>query len=89
MSFTIAFTKGHDCPGGLVSGRLERVEPAAQGELSFLAELSDVHPEFAAHVVKAVNTYSALQSAIAAQGPDGAVARALRDLLAASNKQRD
>lgn len=83
MNPNIRFIKGHDSPGGMVSGRLEVLEEApASGAERFLGELNDVHPDFAAHVVKAVNTYAALHKAMVAQGPTGPLAKALRLALA-------
>ena len=49
----------------------------------FLADLSDAHPDFAAHIVKAVNSYSAIQKVLEIQGASGPLATTLRDVLPA------
>lgn len=55
---TIEFVKSHDNPTGTVSGRLQVVDDGRTWpEGRFLAELNDVHPGFAAHVVEAVNAF--------------------------------
>lgn len=83
MNPNIRFIKSHNSPSGMVSGRLEVLEDApTAGAERFLGELNDVHPDFAAHVVKAVNTYAALHKAMSAQGSDGPLAKALRQALA-------
>lgn len=79
-ALNIRFVKGHGNASGSVSGRLEALGQPA-GAVNFLGELSDVHPAFAERVVAAVNTYAALQKVLAAQGPSGPLALALRGVL--------
>ncbi|KAF1003920.1 MAG: hypothetical protein GAK28_04383 [Luteibacter sp.] len=80
MTINIKFVKAHDNPNGTVSGRLE-VSDAGWTSQPFLAELNDVHPGFADHIVKAVNTHAALTKVLEAEGADGPVRAALAGSL--------
>lgn len=78
MSINIKFVKLHDNPNGSVSGRLEVLDNGWASEpCRFLADLTDVHPGFAEHIVKAVNTHAALEKILKAEGVDGPVGTAL------------
>lgn len=81
MSINIKFVKVNDNPSGTVSGRLE-VADSGWTSQPFLAELNDVHPGFAEHIVKAVNTNAALAKVLEAEGADGPVRAALASAIA-------
>lgn len=62
VTILIRFAKGHDNPNGTVSGDIKEASGWAD-PTAILGELHDVHPEFAAHIVKCVNLHSALVKA--------------------------
>ncbi len=79
---TIAFVKAADRHGGSVDGRLESsVLDGSSSGCRFLAELTDSHPDFAAHIVRCVNTYAAIFKVAQAEMGDGPITNALRELL--------
>lgn len=83
MSINIQFVKSHDNPKGTVSGHLEvRDNGWTSQESRYLGDLTDVHPDFAAHIVKAVNAHAAVLKIIEAEGQNGPVRAALEGALA-------
>ena len=78
----IKFTACYQSPSGLtINGLLDVIGPHDKHEHSFLGELNDVHPEFAAELVKSFNTYQVIKKILAIEGPDGNLARALKEHL--------
>jgi hypothetical protein len=79
MKLQVEFRKSHDGPNNTVNGNI--VLYGSVTDQGFLGELNDVHPDFAKHIIKAVNVYDALKEALEDQNRRDPLARALKDAL--------
>lgn len=82
----IQFIQTQTYPSGTVGGHLVYADVGPEGQAKpFLAELQDAHPDFAAHLVKAVAIYNVVAKILSAEPPGGPMRTLLKRTLAESD----